>query len=215
MHLNLRWLGLEGNGALRRLPLALTGLRALLAPVMVGLALAFPSRPAFGACLVAAFLSDVFDGIIARRLGIATPGLRRLDSIADSLFYVGALFAAWHLQPQALLEHRTALIALALLEIARYVFDLWKFGREASYHMWSSKLWGLALFAGFFSLLALGQSGWLVGTAVWTGVFADLEGLAISVVLTRWTHDVPSLMHAFRLQKAEREVDRSSRRGHP
>jgi CDP-diacylglycerol--glycerol-3-phosphate 3-phosphatidyltransferase len=190
--------------ALRHLPLALTSLRALLAPVMVLLAFAWPSRAAFGACLVAAFLSDVFDGIVARRLGIATPNLRRLDSIADSLFYVGALAAAWHLQPQALLEHRTGLILLVLLEAARYAFDLRKFGREASYHMWSSKLWGLALFAGFFSLLALGRTGWAVSAAVWLGIVADLEGLAISVVLRQWMNDVPSIVHAWRLRASER-----------
>ena len=190
--------------ALRQLPLALTAVRALLAPVVVLLAVAWPSRPAFGVCMVVAFASDVFDGIIARRLGIATPNLRRLDSIADSVFYVGALFAAWHLQPQALLAHRTALVLLGLIEISRYAFDLCKFGREASYHMWSSKLWGLALFAGFFSLLALGQSGWVVAAAVWLGIVADLEGLAISAVLTRWTHDVPTVVHAFRLRISER-----------
>lgn len=195
--------------ALRHLPLALTALRALLAPVMVLLALAWPSGAAFGACLVAAFLSDVFDGILARRLGIATPGLRRLDSLADSLFYVAALFAAWHLQPQALLEHRVALGVLVLLELARYAFDLRKFGREASYHMWSSKLWGIALFAGFFSLLALGRSGAAVTAAIWLGIVADLEGLAISLVLTRWTNDVPTLVHAWRLRtRAAAEASR-------
>lgn len=190
--------------ALHRLPLALTLLRASLAPVVVLLALAWPSRPAFGACLVVAFLSDVFDGVIARRLGIATPNLRRLDSVADSVFYVGALFAAWHLYPQALLEHRAALALLSLLEIARYAFDLKKFGREASYHMWSSKLWGLALFAGFFCLLALGRSGWPVAAAVWMGVVADVEGLLISFVLPRWKNDVPSVVHALRLRGSGR-----------
>lgn len=189
---------------LRRLPLALTLLRAALAPAMVALALAWPARAAFGACLVVAFLSDVFDGIIARRLGVATATLRRLDSIADSLFYMAALFAAWHLQPQALLAHQAGLALLVVLEISRYAFDLRKFGREASYHMWSSKLWGIALFAGFFSLLALGASGWAVTAAIWLGIVADLEGLAISIVLKRWTHDVPSVVHAWRLRAAER-----------
>lgn len=191
------------TSALRYLPLALTALRALLAPVMVLLAIAWPDRPTLGICLVAAFLSDVFDGIVARRLGIATPNLRRLDSIADSLFYAAALFAAWHLQPQALLEHRAALMVLVLLEVTRYAFDLSKFGREASYHMWSSKLWGLALFAGFFTLLVLGRSDWTVSAAVWLGIVADVEGLAISALLTRWVNDVPSIVHAYRLRKAE------------
>lgn len=182
------------------LPLALTALRALLAPVMVALALAAPSALAFGACLVAAFLSDVFDGVIARRLGVATPNLRRLDSLADTLFYVAAAFALWHLHPQALLAYRAPLVFLGALELGRYAVDLVKFRREASYHMWSSKAWGLALFAGFLAALAFGQEGAWVAAPIYVGIVADLEGLAISFVLPTWTSDVPSIVHALRLR---------------
>lgn len=182
------------------IPLALTALRALLAPVVVALALAWPAPRAFGACLVAAFVSDVFDGIVARRLGVATPGLRRLDSIADSIFYLAALLAAWHLHADALRAHVFALAALAALEVARYAFDLRKFGKEASYHMWSSKLWGVALFAAFFALLVFGEARVAVPAAIWIGIAADLEGLAISATLREWRTDVPTLWHAVRLR---------------
>jgi len=185
---------------LERVPLALTALRAALAPVVVALALAWPAPWAFGACLVTAFVSDVFDGVIARRLGIATPGLRRFDSLADSLFYVAALFAAWHLHPEALRAQAPALALLGVLELTRYVVDLRKFGKEASYHMWSSKLWGVALLAGFLALLVFDEPGGFVPAAIWVGVAADLEGLAISCVLSRWRTDVPTLWHALRLR---------------
>ena len=182
------------------IPLALTGLRAALAPVMVLLALMWPAPGAFAACLAAAFLSDVFDGIVARRLGVATPALRRLDSIADSIFYVGALFAAWHLHPSALRDHAAALVVLGVLEAARYAVDLRKFGKEASYHMWSSKLWGVALFAGFVALLAFREERWFVPAAIWIGIAADVEGLAISFTLAEWRNDVPTIFHARRLR---------------
>ena len=186
------------------IPLSLTALRALLGPLLVLLALYRPSPFAFGLCLVLAFLSDVFDGIIARRLNVATPGLRRLDSLADSVFYLSAVFVAWRLHPEAIREHLGALALLAALEIARYAFDLIKFRREASYHMWSSKCWGIALFVGFFALLVFGQGGWPVALAIWVGIAADLEGLAISVLLPVWRTDVPSVVHALRLRAAAR-----------
>jgi CDP-diacylglycerol--glycerol-3-phosphate 3-phosphatidyltransferase len=179
-------------------PLTLTLTRACLAPVVVLLALYWPHPAALGACLVVAFLSDVFDGIIARRLAMATPALRRLDSMADSVFYLSAMFAAWHLHPSALTSRAQALWVLAALELVRYLFDFAKFGREASYHMWSSKLWGLALFAGFFGLLVFADEGLPVTVAVYVGIAADLEGLAISAVLREWRTDVPTLMHALR-----------------
>jgi CDP-diacylglycerol--glycerol-3-phosphate 3-phosphatidyltransferase len=186
------------------IPLALTLARALLGPVVVLLGMAQPEPALFGVCLVAAFLSDVFDGILARRLGIATPGLRRLDSAADSIFYVCSAWVAWRLYPQALSSRWPALALLAALEVARYAFDLAKFRREASYHMWSSKAWGVALFAGFLSLLAFGNDGPAVDAAIWLGILADAEGLAISVALPRWQSDVPTLVHALRLRAASR-----------
>lgn len=185
---------------LRRLPLALTLLRALLAPLLILLAIDCPSRSAFGLCLLAGFLSDVFDGIVARRLKVATAGLRRLDSLADTIFYLAAVYAIWRLHPAALLSHRAALLMLAALELSRYVFDGIKFGREASYHLWSSKLWGIALFAGCFAVLVLDASGLPVALAIYTGIVADLEGLAVSAVLRHWRTDVPSLLHAVRLR---------------
>ena len=188
----------------KNVPLLLTALRALLAPVVVFLAIYEPMPTAFGVCLVVAFLSDIFDGVIARRLGVATPGLRRLDSVADSIFYAAAVFAAWHLYPAAITDRSVPLGVLLLLELARYAFDFIKFGREASYHMWSSKLWGIALFAGFFELLALGRAGLAVSIAVYVGIIADLEGLAISIRLRQWQTDVPTILHALRLERGAR-----------
>jgi CDP-diacylglycerol--glycerol-3-phosphate 3-phosphatidyltransferase len=185
-------------------PLLLTLLRAALAPVVVLLALHEPSPAAFGACLVAAFVSDIFDGMIARRLGVATPNLRRLDSAADTCFYLGAVFAVWHLHPAVITGRLAPLGVLALLEVARYAFDLAKFGREASYHMWSSKLWGIALFAGFMSILVAGSDGIAVSLAIYVGILADVEGLAISVVLREWKSDVPTVAHALRLRAMPR-----------
>lgn len=185
---------------MNRLPLFLVLLRAALAPVLVLLALFHPSGAAFGACLVTALLSDYFDGVIARRLGVATTNLRRLDSAADTLFYLAAAFAVWRLHPGAVLERQAALITLAGLELFRYVFDLAKFGREASYHMWTSKLWGLFLFAGFLSLLAFGQDSVWVSLMVYVGILADVEGIAISLILPRWQADVPTIFHAYRLR---------------
>lgn len=188
----------------RTLPLLLTLSRAALAPVVVLLAILHPSRTGFGLCLVAAFLSDVFDGILARRLGVATPALRRLDSVVDSIFYVAATFAAWHLYPAAITHRLAPLGTLVFLEITRYAVDAVKFRREASYHMWSSKLWGVALFLAFYSLLALGSDGIFLSAAVFLGIAADLEGLAISLVLRDWKSDVPTLFHAIRLRTAGR-----------
>lgn len=186
---------------LDRTPLSLTLLRAALAPVMIAVAITSAAPLAFAACLVAAFLSDLFDGILARRLGVATAALRRLDSIADSVFYAAATWCAWLLYPEVIMDNAHALLALLGLELVRYGFDLWKFRKEASYHMWSSKLWGLFLFLAFFSVLVLGQAGLFAPLAIYLGLLADIEGLAISMVLPAWMNDVPTIAHALAIRK--------------
>lgn len=182
-------------------PVLLTGLRAALGPVVVFLAVSWPEPEAFALCLVIALLSDIFDGVVARRLNVATPALRRLDSAADTLFYAACVLAAWHLYPKAITERWVPLGVLAFLEVTRYVVDFAKFRREASYHMWSAKLWGIALFAGFFCLLVLGSSGAAVSLAVYIGIIADVEGLTITLILPKWQSDVPSFVHALRVRR--------------
>jgi CDP-diacylglycerol--glycerol-3-phosphate 3-phosphatidyltransferase len=139
---------------------------------------------------------------IPRRLGIVTPFLRRLDSIADSVFYVAATYCVWLMHPDVILGHATSLLLLFGLELGRYVFDFLKFRKEASYHMWSSKLWGLALFVAFFSILVFSNAGIAVSCAIYLGLLADAEGLVISMLLPYWKNDVPTLFHALRLRRA-------------
>jgi len=186
---------------LYRVPFLLTALRAALAPVMIMLALNPPASAGFAICLIVALLSDIFDGKIARRLGIATPNLRRLDSIADSIFYAAATWCLWLLHPDIITDNLPALILLLALELTRYLFDFIKFRKEASYHMWSSKLWGLCLFAGFFCALVFGTTGWPVYLAIYCGLLADCEGLLISAILPRWKNDVPTFVHALRIRR--------------
>lgn len=197
----LRWMlaGMQLNRLLQWLPLALTLLRALLAPIVLLLAFYYPVRTAFGWCLATAFLSDWMDGVIARRLGVATTFLRRLDSIADTLFYLCAAVAVWHLSPLILLSRKWLLLILVVLELSRYLFDAIKFRQEASYHMWSSKLWGVLLFFGFFPVLVWGHDTGLFTVAICVGIVADAEGLAISWILPAARCDVPSVFHAIRI----------------
>ena len=186
-----------------KIPIALTLIRVALGPVVLAFAFYAPIKTVFAICLIMAFLSDIFDGIIARRLKIATERIRRLDSIADSIFYICACIAVLKLYPSVIKDQAIALGILFFLELFRYVFDYMKYRRETSYHMWSSKLWGIFLFLGFLSLLGFGQSGILVTLAIYVGMVADIEGLFISIILKNWQHDVPTFVHALKIQRAK------------
>jgi len=154
----------------------------------------------FATCLTVAFLSDIYDGVLARHFGVATAALRRFDSATDTVFYVGVTCAAWFLYPAVIRSNMVGISMIAVMGMIRTIYDLKKFGRRASYHMWSAKVWGIALFAGFLALLGFGDAA-LVPLAIAAALVAQAEGLAASITLPEWTYDVPSVFHAWSIRK--------------
>ena len=85
--------------------------------------------------------------------------------------------------------------------------DLLKFRREASYHMLSTKAWGISLFVALVALLGFNMAGWPLLLAIVLGIITQLEGLAATLILPRWTHDVPTVWHAYQIrQKVMRDA---------
>lgn len=189
------------NPAMAKLPLLLVALRAVLGPALLVACLASWPGLWLAAILTVAFLSDIFDGILARRLGVATARLRLADSVVDIFFYLCVAAACLLAYPEVWRRYKMGILLVAALEAGRWVFDLIKFGRIASYHMWSAKLWGIALFLGFGEVFVRGGPGVLFAVAVGVGIFNEIEGLAASLILPRWRHDVPSFWHAWGLRR--------------
>ena len=183
-------------------PWALVGSRLALAPTAVLFAWQRIQGLPMALVVLAALASDIYDGIIARKLGVASVALRRADSIVDTIFYLAAAWSAWIVAPYAVKSVAKLLIAVGVLEISRYILDYVKFRREASYHSYLAKVWGLALASALTMLLAFNISGGLLRTALWLGIVSDIEGLAISLLLPTWAHDVRSVVEAHRLRKA-------------
>lgn len=182
---------------MHHLPLVLTALRLLLAPLVIGLAYTHAPSWTLIACLFLAIGSDYYDGVIARKWQVATPLLRRFDSITDTVFYLAVLWAAWVQHEDIILAHTLGIGSILALELIRYIFDFFKFRKVASYHMWSAKCWQISIFAAFVGLLGFGISEPLLPIAIVLGILSDLEGLCASIVLTKPLTDVPTIFHAW------------------
>jgi phosphatidylglycerophosphate synthase len=198
----------------RAIPVGLTALRLLLAPVLVWLVYAEARGAVFAAVILVAFVSDYFDGVIARRIGVATSELRHFDSRADLVFYATAAWVVWRMHADVV--HAIGIPALVVigLDVVRHLFDFLKFGKDAAYHAWSSKAWGVFLALALILLMGFGVAWPFVWIAVVLGLIAQVEGLLISVVLPAWTHDVPTVFHAAKLRKTHVEnEDRGPRAG--
>lgn len=154
-----------------------------------------------GTMIAAGLVSDVYDGILARRWRTDTSTLRVADSAADTVFYLGVLAAIVERHGPVLRDRLWLLAALLALETLRILFDWMKFRRMASYHSYAAKAWGLLLAAATIALLCFNRAPWLMTAALVWGILCDMEGLAMSALLPQWTHDVKTLRRALELRR--------------
>jgi phosphatidylglycerophosphate synthase len=146
-------------------------------------------------------LTDIFDGIIARRLNISTQKLRRLDSTIDQIFFTLVLLAAFINSSTFFTSHATWLIILISLELLTYLVCFVKFKKEIATHSIGAKIWTLFLFATLVQVLALGQASALFFICFWLGIISRVEIIGILLILKKWTNDVPTIYHAWLLRK--------------
>jgi CDP-diacylglycerol--glycerol-3-phosphate 3-phosphatidyltransferase len=185
----------------RWVPWSLVGLRLALGPTAVLIAWAGLPRWLWLLQFVVAALSDVYDGKLARRWGTVTAGLRQADSIVDTVYTLGVGASMYLAEPLIWAEHQWAIALVIGLEGARYPLDWIRFGRGASYHAKSAKLFGLSLVPATIAVMGFGYAGPLLWLSLTIGVLSELEGMAISMVLPRWTHDVPHLGAALAIRR--------------
>ena len=158
-------------------PNPFTWLRLLALPALWALALAGEDTwLAVG--LVAAVLTDVLDGWLARRDPRYAAG--DLDALADKALALSV--AGWLAlrRPAIWREHPALLLLAAALYAAMLVYSRLKFGRVSTLHLHSGKLGGL-LQAGFVlhTLLSGGYSPLLFYLAVGSFCLAAAEELLI------------------------------------
>jgi CDP-diacylglycerol--glycerol-3-phosphate 3-phosphatidyltransferase len=185
------------------IPTSLVALRLVLAPAFIGLGQAHLGLAMLAAILVAT-LSDILDGIIARRLGVATVTLRRADSIVDLIFWLSVLVGLY-LQNPPLIWHARVIIAAILAAEATLQAVSWaRFRRMVATHSYSAKCAGLCLMIGT-SLLCL-QTHPAAATNLIAISYAvcALDVLAILLILPAWKSDVPSFLSALALRRAIR-----------
>jgi CDP-diacylglycerol--glycerol-3-phosphate 3-phosphatidyltransferase len=183
-----------------QIPWAMAAGRALLGPVLIlgetsgwnGLTMAW--------LVVTALVSDIFDGVLARRWKCDTAGVRLFDSMADTVFYLGVAIALWIGHPQVLRDDAGLLAALGTLEALRFGVDFAKFGKPASYHSYLAKAWGLVMAIAVVAVFGSRHASPLIPAALALGIACDLEGLAMSLLLPVWRKDVKTLRVAWALR---------------
>lgn len=124
----------------------------------------------------AAGVTDVLDGLIARKIGAVGEFGARLDSIADLMFYgimlVKLLPRLYRALPIGVI---CAAAVVILLRAVSYITAAIKYHRFASLHTWLNKLCGASVFLlPYIPLSAVGAYGWAACALAFAAALEEL-----------------------------------------
>ncbi len=113
------------------IPYILIVIRFILAPIILLLAYfkGEESRFLILALMYFGLLTDIFDGIIARKVGVSSEKLRRLDSQTDLVFWLSLGFAAYFLNSELIIKEWKGVALIFIMEAMCYIVRIWKFGK--------------------------------------------------------------------------------------
>ena len=176
-----------------QLPNLLSTLRLAMAPVVLVLAWYGYGRIVL-MVLVLSFASDVVDGYLARSWGQTSTLGATLDSLGDFVMYLTIPLAGWWLWPDIVRREAAFFIAVLASCILPPVLAWCKFRTLTSYHTWAAKLAALCV-GGSVILVFAGAPPVLFRLAVPLSVFAGLEEIAITLVLSESRSNIRSFWH--------------------
>ena len=186
---------------LKRLPWLLIYLRLLLTlPAMILPYFHVLGTP-YVCLLIIAALTDIYDGVLARKYNVETAAIRQLDSIVDTVFFIGVFIGVYIANPVVIRHYSWGFGGIIGLELLRYLFDYAKFRRGASYHAISAKFFGVSLLFATIALMGFKKTEPFMSIAIVLGLLSELEGLLISFILPEWTYNVKHFGKAMKLRK--------------
>ncbi|KMQ65626.1 CDP-alcohol phosphatidyltransferase [Chryseobacterium angstadtii] len=190
---------------MKTIPYILIAVRLILAPVILSLAWFKGEESKFLILILMYFglLTDIFDGIIARKVGVSSEKLRRMDSQVDLIFWLSLGFAAYFLNPELIKNEWYGILLIFVMEALCYIISLWKFGKETCTHAFLSKMWGLSLLIAFTYLIGFQQAGWAFYLTIILGFISHIDVILIVLILPKWQYDVPSSYHAWKIRKGK------------
>ncbi len=140
--------------------------------------LSLPFFIVYGVC----GLSDAFDGLVARKLGIQSSFGSALDSLSDLLFYgvmAAKLFPTFQ---RLLLPYQWVIIAVpTVLHFIAYIICAIKFSRFSAIHTYANKALGLLVYAFPFCFIGEIPLIWTIYMIV-GGVIALYGSIEINLI---------------------------------
>lgn len=144
--------------------------------------------------MVAGLVSDIFDGIIARKLGVSSEKLRVWDSNVDQFFWLLSIASIFYMSFDFVWAQAFWIGMVFVLELLCYLSSLLKFRKPIATHSLLAKLWTLTMLAFLIDLTIHGSSYIPFTITITLGIVSRLEIVLIVLGLKNWTTDVPSIL---------------------
>lgn len=180
---------------MKHIPNIITSVRLIAAFVLMIECIFGNAAPHFLFLFIAAGVSDMLDGYIARRFNWCTDFGAHLDSISDLSLYI-SVFVFLCLNCSKDIGSCVPFILLgAAAQAIHLAFSYWKFQQFPAYHSTFSRCIAYLLFFGLIAYWQTHTAALLPALALlW--VACSLEGLVITTILKRATINVSSMLKA-------------------
>jgi len=183
---------------LRTVPNQITAARLVL--ILILWVLAWKQKPLYVAIgILAALISDVLDGVMARRLHQVSAAGSKFDSLADNILLPSCVVWLYMLRPQVFLDHPVLMGSAVALYAAAMLVGLVRFKRFANLHLYSSKIASVPLYIFMMHTLIVERyTPVLLYTAAGLFIVSSIERLLILCTSTDVTENIGSVLLIWR-----------------
>lgn len=176
----------------------ITAYRLLVAPVLVFL-IFNNNINLFKWMLAISFFTDLIDGVLARKFGVASVFGSKLDSIADDLTIVAAIIGVFVLKPQFIEDNRVIFIILFTLFVFQTAFSLIKYRKISSFHTYLAKI--AAILQGTFLVLLFffpEPLYFLFYAAAIVTALDLIEEIVLVIIIPKWEANVKGIYWVYK-----------------
>jgi cardiolipin synthase (CMP-forming) len=193
--------GMKKSGILN-IPNIISLYRILISPLIVYFII-IEQESLFAVFLVLNLISDVVDGIVARRYNLESEFGARLDAMGDYVTYLLGFAGIYVFKLDELLPHLHIFIIFFGVLLSTVLVAILKFGKVTGFHLYSFKIGGYIQGLFFITLFTTGLITPLFYFMVIWGILASIEHIAIQLILPELRTDVKGIYWILKEKNAD------------
>jgi cardiolipin synthase (CMP-forming) len=159
----------------------------------------------FAIFLIISLVSDILDGVIARRFHMETELGAKLDSFADNFNYLLAFTGMIVFKMEDLRPHLPSFFVFIGMLVLTVAVSLIKFRKFPSFHLYTTKIGGYIQGAFIIVLFTLGFYAPFYYFVITWAIIGAVEHITIQMIIPEMRSNVKGLYWVLRERKAEKE----------